>query len=121
MRMPISAVRRATVWVMTPKIPMAVRSNARPPNADSSHAITRVRHMASPTRSSMVLTDRSGSFGSSARTSRVMAHVMAAGAELTAHNELHPSTIGLRERQEHVGAGQRLECAVADVSDDADD
>ena len=69
MRTPISGVRCDTVCDITPKIPTAVSSSARPANAENNHAATRVRHIASPTRSSIVLTSASGRFESSCLTS----------------------------------------------------
>lgn len=48
------------------------QQQANPANADSNHALTRVRHIASPTRSSIVLISLSGTVESSSLTSRAM-------------------------------------------------
>jgi hypothetical protein len=65
--MPIFAVRCVTLCAITPKIPIDVSSSASAPNVESSQAPTRVRHIASSTRSRIVFNSVSGRFGSSSR------------------------------------------------------
>ena len=106
---------------MTPKMPTAVSSSASPANAESSHAATRVRHIASPTRSSIVLTDRSGRFGSRARTSRLIAAVRPRAPSWPRTTICMFPRYDCARGRNTCGVGSRFECPVAHVADDADD
>ena len=104
-RMPISGVRCITVCAITPNTPIAVSSSASAANADSSHAPTRVRHIASPTRvvHGLDLGERQ------VRIERV--HLAADGADQrrrvdgAADEQPHPRLGRLRERHVDVRRG----------------